>query len=55
MRKTDKPPVGILLCTKSKKNMVKYATAADKQLFVNEYRLNLPSEEEIQAYIETKI
>lgn len=55
MRKTDNPPVGILLCTKSKKNMVKYATAADKYLFVNEYRLNLPSEKEIQAYIETKI
>ena len=55
MRKTDNPPVGILLCTKSKENMVKYATASDKQLFVNEYRLNLPSEEEIQTYIETKI
>jgi len=55
MRKTDKPPVGILLCTKSKKNMVKYATAADKQLFVSEYRLNLPSEKQIQDYIKTKI
>ncbi len=55
MRKTDNPPVGILLCTKSKKNMVKYATAADKQLFVSEYRLNLPSEKEIQDYIKTKI
>ena len=55
MRKTDNPPVGILLCTKSKKNMVKYATAASEQLFVSEYRLNLPSEKEIQNYIETKI
>ena len=55
MQKTDNPPVGILLCTKSKPNMVKYATAANEQLFVSEYRLNLPSEAEIQAYVESKI
>jgi len=55
MQKTDNPPVGILLCTKSKPLMVKYATAANEQLFVSEYRLNLPSEEEIQTYIESKI
>jgi len=41
MQKTDNPPVGILLCTKSKPSMVKYATAASEQLFVSEYRLNL--------------
>ena len=55
MQKTDNPPVGILLCTKSKPNMVRYATAANEQLFVSEYRLNLPSENEIQAYIESKM
>jgi len=55
MQTTDNPPVGILLCTKSKPNMVKYATAANEQLFVSEYRLNLPSEAEIQAYVESKI
>jgi len=55
MQKTDNPPVGILLCTKSKPSMVKYATAASEQLFVSEYRLNLPTEEEIQAYIESKM
>ncbi len=55
MHKNDNPPAGILLCTKSKKNMVKYATAANEQLFVSEYRLNLPTETEIQKYIESKI
>jgi len=55
MQETDNPPVGILLCTKSKRDMVKYATAANEQLFVSEYRLNLPTEKEIQAYIESKI
>lgn len=49
------PPMGVLLCTKSKKNMVKYATAANEQLFVSEYRLKLPTEQEIQAYVETKL
>ena len=55
MQKNDNPPVGILLCTKSKKNMVKYATAGNDQLFVSEYRLNLPSEAEIQAFLEAKV
>jgi len=55
MQKGDNPPVGILLCTKSKPTMVKYATASNKNLFVNEYKLNLPSEEELQAFVEQKI
>ncbi|HAN78226.1 MAG TPA: hypothetical protein DCQ31_10880 [Bacteroidales bacterium] len=55
MQQTDNPPVGILLCTKSKKNMVRYAIAGNEQLFVSEYRLQLPSESEIQAYVESKI
>lgn len=55
MQKADNPPIGILLCTKSKENMVKYATATSNQLFVSEYRLQLPSEEEIQEYVVSKI
>jgi hypothetical protein len=35
--------------------MVKYATAASEQLFVSEYRLQLPTEKEIQNFIESKI
>lgn len=55
MQKTDNPPIGILLCTKSKAKMVKYATADSEQLFVSEYRLQLPTEDEIQAYVASKI
>ena len=55
MQKGDNPPVGILLCTKSKPTMVKYATASKENIFVNEYKLNLPSEEELQAFVEQKI
>ncbi len=55
MQKGDNPPIGILLCTKSKPNMVKYATATTQQLFVSEYRLNLPTEAEIQAFVESKV
>lgn len=55
MQKGDNPPVGILLCTKSKPKMVKYATTNKDNVFVNEFRLTLPSEEEIQAFVEEKI
>jgi len=55
MSKNDNPPIGILLCTKSKPTMVKYATVSNKNLFVNEYKLNLPTEKELQAFIEHKI
>lgn len=55
MQKSDNPPIGILLCTKSKAKMVKYASAASEQLFVSEYRLQLPTEDEIQAYVTSKV
>lgn len=55
MQKGDNPPVGILLCTKSKPKMVKYATTNKDNVFVNEFKLKLPSEEEIQAFVEEKM
>ncbi len=55
MQEGDNAPVGILLCTKSKPKMVKYASANKDNVFVNEFRLALPSENEIQAFVEEKI
>lgn len=55
MTKYDNPPVGILLCTESKEQMVRYATAANENVFVTEYRLQLPTELEIQKFVESKI
>jgi predicted nuclease of restriction endonuclease-like (RecB) superfamily len=51
----DREPIGILLCTGVNKSMVKYATGGlNTKLFVREYKVNLPDEEELKAYIEKK-
>ena len=51
----DREPIGILLCTGVNKTMVKYATGGmNRNLFVREYKVNLPDEEELKAYIEMK-
>ncbi|MEA3443195.1 MAG: PDDEXK nuclease domain-containing protein [Bacteroidota bacterium] len=51
-QKHDRDPIGILLCTKSKKTMVKYATTAKENIFVNEYLINLPSKEKLIHLVE---
>jgi hypothetical protein len=55
MQADDNPPVGILLCTKSKPQMVKYALADKNNLLINEYKLKLPSVEELQIFIESQL
>jgi predicted nuclease of restriction endonuclease-like (RecB) superfamily len=55
MQKEDRPPVGILLCTESKPQMVRYALSNSKNLFVSKYKLQLPSEEELQYFIEQQL
>ena len=48
----DNPPIGILLCTEKGDTLVKYATAGlDPNIFVQKYMIELPSEEEIKAFI----
>ena len=52
MQPGDNPPLGILLCTTAGKEMVEYATSGiDEHLFVSEYMLRLPSEEELKAWL----
>ena len=52
MQPGDNPPVGILLCTAAGKEMVEYATSnIDERLFVSEYMLRLPSEEELKTWL----
>ena len=52
MQPDDNPPVGILLCTEKGDTLVKYATAGlDPNIFVQKYRIELPTEEEIKAFI----
>ena len=52
MQPDDNPPIGILLCTEKGDTLVKYATAGlDPNIFVQKYRIELPSEEEIKNFI----
>lgn len=52
----DNPPIGILLCTEKGDTLVKYATAGlDQNIFVQKYMIQLPSEDEIRAYIKKEI
>ena len=55
MQEHDRQPIGILLCTQSKKTMVKYATTAKENVFVNEYLINLPSKKDLQHFVESRL
>ncbi len=57
MQPDDNPPVGILMCTEAGKELVQYTTEGiDTNLFIQKYKLNLPSEEKLTAWLkeETK-
>ena len=52
MQQDDNPPIGILLCTDYGETTVQYAIEGLSQnIFVNKYRLQLPSEDEIRKYM----
>lgn len=56
MQPGDNPPIGILLCTDKGDTLVKYATAGlDKNIFVQKYLINLPSEDEIKSFISNEM
>lgn len=56
MESGDNPPIGILLVTDKNTALVEYATANDKdRLFVSKYKLNLPTEHELQAFLEQEL
>lgn len=47
-QKDDNPTIGLILCTKKDKTIVKYSLLNDsKQIFASKYRLYMPSEEEL--------
>jgi predicted nuclease of restriction endonuclease-like (RecB) superfamily len=52
----DNPPVGLLLCTEKNEALAEYALGGmDNQLFISKYKLELPSQAEIKAFIEQKL
>ena len=58
MTEHDNPPVGLILCTDKArtKAKVKYATAGlDNKLFVSQYLVELPSELEIEKFMNKEI
>jgi len=54
MRRTDdNEPIGILLCTNKSDELVRYATTGmDNKLFVSQYLIELPKDEEWQRFVE---
>lgn len=49
----DKPTIGIILCTKKDETIVKYSVLkGNEQLFASEYKLYLPTEEELINEVE---
>jgi len=54
MRRTgDNEPIGILLCTDKSDELVRYATAGmDNKLFVSQYLVELPKDEEWYKFVE---
>ena len=52
MQPDDNPPIGILLCTEAGHEMVEYVnTLVSPDLFVSKYQLELPTKEEITAFL----
>ncbi|MFN0202498.1 MAG: PDDEXK nuclease domain-containing protein [Bacteroidia bacterium] len=49
----DNAPIGLILCTQKGETKVKYATAGlDNQIFVSKYKVALPSEQELEKFLE---
>lgn len=56
MTPDDNPPIGLLLCTEKGNTQVKYATGGlDKNIFVQKYLVELPSEDALIEYITKEI
>lgn len=56
MAENDNPPVGLILCASKNHTKVEYATAGlSNQLFVSKYKINLPSLEAIEEFIEDEL
>lgn len=52
MQADDNFPIGLLMCTDFGQTTVRYATAGlDENIFVSKYKINLPTENELQDYL----
>jgi predicted nuclease of restriction endonuclease-like (RecB) superfamily len=56
MDENDNPPIGLILCATKNHTKVEYATAGlSNQMFVSKYKINLPSLESIEEFIEDEL
>ncbi len=56
MTKEDNPPIGLILCANKNHTKVEYTTAGlDNKLFVSKYKINLPSQKELEEFIEDEL
>lgn len=56
MNEGDNPPIGILLCADKDHALVEFSLAGmDNKMFVSKYKLELPSQEELQQFVETEL
>ena len=53
MEKGEKPTIGIILCSEKNETHVEYALGGmSNQVFVSRYLLCLPTQEELQAFVQ---
>ena len=51
---TDNPTIGIILCSQNDKTVVEYSMLSDsKQLFSSQYKLYMPTEEELKRIVQS--
>ena len=56
MTEGDNPPVGIILCANKNDALVEYTTTGlANEIFVSKYMVQLPSKEELEAFIEKEL
>lgn len=56
MHEGDNPPIGILLCAEKDHALVEYAVdEKEEKLFVSKYKLELPTKEELERFIEKEL
>lgn len=52
----DNPPIGLLLCTQRDKTLMEYALAGmDNSLFVSRYQVEMPSKDQIAAFLQERL
>lgn len=52
----DNPPIGLLLCAEKDHALVEYSLAGlDNKMFVSKYKIKLPSEKELQTFVEDEL